>query len=1630
MSIWDKIANLQDLFWKSENINSEVPVYNKHGYVKYGVAKDIAINLPSRPASFLAATEEGKELMNNAGQNTYFHDAAESARLTTLNALGAASQNPTAAIGIPAAAGGVIGGPIGATGGAVLGASIYGIGALDKVTNGRVHNALSSSYKGVRSNYAFNRAAANANASLGLLAGLSQIGGAAAGIAAGAAAGSVFPGVGTIAGGLAAAGAVLGFYGGGKAARAISETGALGSELQKAAVFAQSAQGQEKYNYGRDVTKAAGKIPGFKTLENTDTGFGAIVSGLINLGFELPTDPAIKAVQIASKTTRVATTGGIVSPKQQIVGGKLQNIFDTPEKIQLRLNKNIDLINKAVIGEKTRYTPLIDFLEKTDASTAQLRTNFYLGDEKSHIAAQLMAGKSRSEIGLLLRVGIGDAAAVEQLSIKHKATFAQLVRAESKLTNFEMQNIGFKTNNKLLKKAYQNKNKILEDELSELREKYINLDKSLTLNSALQERTVSVFPFIERARNDIAAQRAANKLGINKSDLGRAETTFGKINQKIFQDNTFGAVIRQIERFTDDAPHSTINFNDVIQSSTRMRSSIRSGVQTNLLKKDEVVNLFNKFTSLKTEAEKLKYVEDYTKLIFERLAIKYGISESLKDMVLKEYLYRMKKNKKLANDAQTQNRAYMIDNGEVIQDPVLISQLANGSYVPDIILLDKAYKQYKKMENKDFGKLSSAALTAKFFLDEYNSIWRNFTLARAGYPMNIVRDNTLRIAADGQFFNVVKMFSKETMEDFTNSGNTVGKIKRWSKGVINKDFNLKEVRKELDDRVKTLAALKKDIPDKLPKKIKPELQRTIDDYNKVSKNVKALQLKEAELINKIPTPIVGRKPTVISNYAFNSYRDGVYGRITMDKIRGKDDIRGLLESNRELQLAEIRRDRVGGRWIQPTLENESLHLKSWENILVNVLPSDIIAMKIMQGISKKEILKFIKSEKIGTYIDRFGFDSAKKRSLRRSDAEYIYDRVLKTVNQFAPDIKLQKLIVSGKINIVELKKMYPDPLKRPGVNSDFAIDLLGQSNFIKNINKYTRDVVAWAATQPTSKLSYNPYFRNAYELKLQSMVAVANAQGVKLTKMNQEIYEANARAYAMRELKSKIVAFSRDMNYPKIFNYTFAFFPAIVEQYRAYGRIFVDNPEFILKTAQMRSIPDRIADVKIDANGDEYVEVDLPLLNVKGRLSTSWFNPYNPTGGHILSLGPAATGITNAILKEANKELPTMFEDIVTPFGVQANSPNILLPTTVRRAGQLLVAFTKNNSDQLNRDVSLIMEKELFDFQEENGRKPSADELSEITDTAKKHAKWLTVIRFLGSLTLPLQPRYVSPIQAYSDLLRKYQDEFAEDGTEKFLEDYPEYFLLVEKITDSVSGIVPDKTSAVLVKSNPEIVQRMVANMKDDADLVTLGAVFNDENYAFSSSAQAWLQTNSIPGTRKKFTDAQSALEVARSAIVNEGWREWNLLKESVSRVLMQNNPPYNPNRGYGKAVLDSYKEQFIEDMKTKNKIWYSQKMDPDRNSKLTKIIYNITIAANDNKLWSDLSKQARWHTIVEYMNFRYYINEKLKQRGNISINSNNAIDIREEVNDFVYDLREDDVNFGKFYDRYFEDDDFKYVVD
>ncbi len=1627
----------------NKNLIGQGP-FNKDGKVNFGTALDVAKNLPQQPTLYSKNIAEAQKSYN---------DAIESGRLKATAGIGSVLGKPQGILA-GAATGATIGsvfpglGTVGGlAAGAAFGGAAYTIGELDSVTDGKVSNALMSATKGVRSNYAFVQDVTRHNFALGLLSTLGIIGAAVGGAA-------LLIGTGGTAAVLAAG---LAAYGAGKAERAAAEAGAFNSinrNIQQSAKYAQSQIGQERYNFGKDVTHVAANATGYNTLGDTSKGIGAIVSGLINFGFEVSTAPDIKALGLGGKLVRSKTVGGITAGTEGPIVNLFSKITNEPARQAERLAKEVEIIKRTVAGENTVYTNPFKFFSENDVATVTQRIGLR-DDELGQVAGSLLAGQSLETIGLIYRIGLSDKEAIGILQQKNASTHAHLMRYEAAIEMVEDQGssraaYGFTRedgSNIVLNKKLTGNIDIIKNELDALQLKRLDLQNTLKLDSALTQRTVSkIDPLlnkigikgVESLRNDIAKQRASTRLGEAEFDLTTRETKAGKIMQKIYTDNSrLGIVVRVIDRSLDDAPHQTVNFNDTISSTTRVRTTIRSTSDLKIIPAVEGRELFNTFAIAKSETEKLNALDKLTERTFEGLGVKYNIDQTVWETVLKEYARVMKLNKGKAVEAKSENKAYMIDeNGDAISDPQLISQLANGYYLPDVELLDKAFKRYSEKMGEASSYPVNFAILGKQTLDEFQSVWRSLTLARLGFPVNVMRDSTLRAWGDGALFYMVKDLASTALANISKSSNTVSEIRNWTKVVTNKNSNLRYITKEIETHNNAIkandAALKRSKYDPAdPNTITSAISRNLAYRDKVQRIVDGLKVREQQLISNKTAPTVGRESLSYFGDEYSRGLEGAQGRIFYEKLRGKDDLRGLFSSSRELDMENIHRGRKGGYVIVADQFNEKLHLKSWETVLNNALANDDVAKFIMgkkgpngQTMKESDIVAWIKSDKSGSYIDRFGYNSEKKRNLQRRDAQYIYDRVLNTVNQFAPNSKLWPSVLEGKADVLTLKKLYPDWKSRPDVITDMAEDMLGQSNLARNLSNLLKDGVTWLATVPTSKLSYNPYFNAKYQHKLQNMVALANAQGRRLTKEDQGRFESTARSYALNEFRQKLNAFNRDMNYPGIVNYLMAFFPALVEQYRAYGKITMEHPEFPAKILAMSNIPNYLSQTQIDQFGTEYTEVTLPLLGIKGRLPVSWFNAINPTGGHILSAGPLSALAFNEIAKRV--DLPAFFVDNVLPFGVQANGVGMLQSGTLRRTGQAYQAFFLKNGEQFNKDANMFIEMERKDFMDLNHREPTGSEVDSMYKRAKKDARSLSLLRFAGAFTLPSQPNYVSPLQTHADLLAIYTKNYGQDGAERFSQDYPGFYLLTDKLSSATSGIRSDKTSLALVRSNGAVIEKMIAQ-NPKFDLTALGAVFNDDDYAFSSAAQAYLTTHAIPGTKTRFKEQGDALQNNTSSIVNSGWGKWNKLIEIVTQELISNDPPYSTSRGYGKAVLDSYKKDFVENMKTENNLWYQEKTNVAFGSRQRDVVDSLTIAANSPKLWAELAKQPRWHTLVDYLNFRYEIYDALKSRGT-TIDANKASDIRQKADMYVEKLRKSDTNFGKFYDRYFDGDSFTHV--
>jgi hypothetical protein len=1514
---------------------------------------------------------------------------------------------------------------------ATIGAVIRNtLGPVDNATGGALSKALMYGTNEVRSNYAFTRDLENRTTGMGLLSGLLML---SAGVGGGI--------LGAFVGGPVGiwAGATLGIAAAGRIGREVSETGALGNAFKTSSDIATTKAGQEKYNFGRDVVTTISEITGSETFGDTTMGIGAITSGILNFGFEIGTSPDIGAAKVAGAAGRKA----FVAPIKE-TGGKFSSKLLSPvfeAQTAERLARDVDLLKRTGAGETTVYTPMFEFFKSHTSGELMMRKGF--DNEVGMFAAQVLAGQSDEVISLALRAGRGDLEALDILAAQ-RADIAN---------NFNRLNDGIRMGEKdgLYFVSYDGKTRNLgkvmgelddtawaRTEVEALRKQISWLDNALVLDSRLADRTVGKWAWVERARNDAATRRIATKLEMPL--IGNMETVAGKVFQTVYQNGPLGMFVRSIDRGIDDVPRGTINFNDVIQTPERLRTNLRASVAKAGLLPERATDIYNRFVSATNELEKLKIINDYTAELAQTVGKKYGVSGDIIDLVLSTWdnihgtwMSEARKSKDL-------DVGYMFGPGgvdDILNDPQLITQLANGAFLPDPKMWDLAFKRYSKKHAALPGAKENLAVKGKYVLDEFQSLWRAGTLLRGGYPLNIIRDSAVRVYGDGALFPLLTKLTQDTINTLANSTQTVGKIKDASIRMANPKKNLERIYSDISDRAATIEALQKVLqesgydPKKPPKELSETQKFNIEQLNNLNRTVKELRRQEAALVANKKTRVVARDKMInIEGYTFPAAFSGRFGDLSAQALIQKDDIRRAVKGIRELELENVRRSRTGVRSILPG-EDEGLHLVSWQQTLQDKIGFDPVARMIMEGRTRQEIIKYLRSPESKDYMTRMGAESF--------DAPNQYEKVLAVVEHFAPNKELYKPILNGTLSVDTLRKLYPNIEERPPVLTDMANDMLGQSNAYQKLTGLYKDGVAWLSTAPTSKLMYSPYFAVKYEEKLQSLIYVANLQKRVLTDKDKDNFEAAARAYGIREYKNKLNSFHRDMNYNGIFNYVLAFFPAIIEQYRAYGRIFLEHPDFLIKAAQISSIPERLGVEQEDPYGNKFVEVPLPMWvknlpgvsqlggsEIKGRINSKWFNVFNPTGNSLVSGGPLLTSSVNVWSKQFNVE--NKFTQWALPFGTQTGITGMVTANTARRLAQAGKAQFLKSGDQFNIDTNMFLRQIRFDYINANHKEPSADEVNGMSYEAQERATGLAWLRFLSSISLPAQPRYVTGLQGYADELQRMVEADPVNGEQTFLKTYPDYFLLTSKLSDSAAGIGDDATSVALLKDNKDTLNRIVANIGPD-NLNVLGAVFNDENYAFSSAARAYLQSTDIPGyPGKKFKDSKGFLEATTKSIVAKGWSDFSNLKEIVIDELTKGG--MNPNRGYGKNMYDQYMDSFIQGQKEKNNVWYEEYtagFSGGSASRQAATVKALSIAANTPKMWKELSKQPRWGTIVEYLNFRYTVYDELQRTGS-SLDSMRNRKLREDTADYVLLLRKRDINFGKFYDRYFDNDKFDYV--
>ena len=113
-------------------------------------------------------------------------------------------------------------------------------------------------------------------------------------------------------------------------------------------------------------------------------------------------------------------------------------------------------------------------------------------------------------------------------------------------------------------------------------------------------------------------------------------------------------------------------------------------------------------------------------------------------------------------------------------------------------------------------------------MDELQAVWRSGTLARGGFPINILRDANFRAWSDASMFSLYSQMSQSTLEAMTNGLNSIKKISALERDTNNPKRTLKKIRNTVDENTRILNVLEGNLEAegyyKKPKKGAPPIE--------------------------------------------------------------------------------------------------------------------------------------------------------------------------------------------------------------------------------------------------------------------------------------------------------------------------------------------------------------------------------------------------------------------------------------------------------------------------------------------------------------------------------------------------------------------------------------------------------------------------------------------------------------------------------------------------------------------------------------------------------------------------------------------------------------------------------------
>ncbi|WP_344458173.1 hypothetical protein, partial [Actinocorallia aurantiaca] len=715
-----------------------------------------------------------------------------------------------------------------------------------------------------------------------------------------------------------------------------------------------------------------------------------------------------------------------------------------------------------------------------------------------------------------------------------------------------------------------------------------------------------------------------------------------------------------------------------------------------------------------------------------------------------------------------------------------------------------------------------------------------------------------------------------------------------------------------------------------------------------------------------------------------------------------------------------------------------------------------------------EVLAWTRTPEGRNYMKRMG-------PLVRANREDWLRGVAGMVDQYTlGDPDLMRLALESKVSTKQLKTIPVD--KRMPVHGGQIEHALGTGALDEALNTLADNFYTVASKLPTDALVRHPVADLMYQSKLRELVAVQEAQGIRMMERPDRLHqlEEPARQFTVKEM-DRIFKDNLFSSPQTALKFAMPFFGAWRAAIARWATQVGENPWIVARANQgWQGLhkPFDVVDedgVPVEDAGDEIYGFDtkhkivarmpermakmlgaLPLIPegteqfAPGRaIPLRSFNTvlqgdpwYSPGFGPFMTVpisqvvqGRKAFGVLPSDWfgveeGQADPKAAEFMQKVgVLPFGARNNWKEHAFPTTWQRYAA--EQEKKDSRAYVNSWFNIMRVEEARYQRGDRKTPPTVKEVYEKTDN-------LSRLRFFEALLSPVstQPMFYAKEwetkvpkewQFLAGKLRDYKSRLGnEQGEAVFLEETPEAWLYMESTSKNNSGIPANYEAMAKARK----FQHLAASASDIFDSAV--GIEDHEYDKFDAAVyDAQMTSTWNPDTGQKFREVQDPATWASEAAKRQTWQNYgkimNYLRAQLTeRGLLTFNDP-------GAEDLKSKKSQIVTYLSEKDPAWgraYGTP-DPERSHRIREQAWTV---ANDQRLQSDPHRTGELQTLRTYLSVRGWFVQQLAARdlqgGSKALDAQANRDLLEKWDKVRDYLAEKNTRFSELWlDRYFAND-------